>query len=284
MIFDNLTDDVKSAIPEEYLSDPVFTEVPDFNTLLKNYKESKSYTGKLNTQLADSNSQLTNSIRMPTDNASPDALAQVYADIISKAPNLMMKPTDEAGFSDIFKQLGMPDDHSGYKFPEIEGVTVDDDRKKMLMELAHKNNFTAKQFEGMAGQMLEADKKVMDAQQFAKDGELTSLKEKWGQAYGDNMNAALGAFNSASDTRTDTLNPAMAQVFHALSQQIKTQSSQMDNQIGSTRHALTPAEANMQMREAMNNKDHIINQPGSPERDQYLATTWTDLHAAINGE
>jgi len=283
MKWDDLSEDVQNSLPAEYKDDPVFTEVPDIPTLFKNYKESKTYASKLRTDADTLKSQLNEAIRFPSEDAGKEAHAEFNKKMVDKSPNLMIRPTNEEGYGEVFKSMGRPESHEGYIFPDIEGVAMDDQRKTMLSELALKNNMTTKQFEGMAQGMLEADKAMLDSHNAMAGQQDAALKDKWGMAYPDHMAKALMAFKSASGQDVERLNPEMAEVFFNVSEQIGTQSPEMLNQTGGGNGRSTPQEAKIRMREIMNNPDHIMNQQPSPERDMYLENEWTQLNTDACG-
>jgi len=266
MIFDDLPDDVKAKVNAEYQNDAVFADIPDFNTLCKNYKESKSYASKLRTESDGLKNDLTQAIRLPSSEASKEDQKAFYENLVSKAPNIMMRP------------MGKPDTAEGYQFPEVEGLTLDDGRKKMLTESALVNNMTSTQFTGMAKILMESDKEMIAQQQFATEKQDKALKDKWGMAYPDRMGQALAAFNNASGQNAERLNPEMAEVFYSVSEQIGTQNPQIGGQVGGhNNNRLTPIEADLKMQEILANKDHIVNQQDSEARDRYLETEWAQL-------
>jgi hypothetical protein len=276
MNFDDLPEEIRKSIPDEHKNNAAINDVPDIPTLVKNYIESKSYVGQLNTKLESA-------VRVPSQDASSDDHAKFVQDIISKVPNLMVKPTDSEGYSKVFTAMGKPEKADEYTMPSIEGIPVDSNRQEMLKNLAHANNLTKDQFSGMAQSMLEADKAVADSNDLVRQEQVKSLQEKWGLAYPDHMGKAVQSFNEASGQKVESLNPEMAEVFYNVAKQLGVQAPQIGDQItANIAQGFSPAEAEIRMDEILRNKEHIMHQPQSAARDAFLENEWKELNIAAS--
>lgn len=181
-------------LPEAHRGDAAFAKYQSMDDLLAGFKSAQSFIG------ADKATVL----RIPTDEK------------------------DEAGWGAVHKQLGRPDDPTGY------GVKTDGPDgalwQKALPEM-HKLGFTAKQVQGVqamlgamgaeyATQFDTPDKalayflpKLGDAvasEAFA-DATVAQLKQVWGQAFDDKMHAA----NRLAAMFAETQNPEITKLFKA---------------------------------------------------------------------
>ena len=97
------------------------------------------------------------------------------------AGKVMPRPDaeDKEGLSALYKQLGRPDEATGYEF----GEGTDDVTAVAFGELAHKNNLTVAQMKGLDEGMLVMLNERNEAQALERTAGLDTLKGEWGAAW-----------------------------------------------------------------------------------------------------
>lgn len=247
-----MTDNWRDELPEELQGNETLERFKSPADLAKSYLEARSTLG--------------NSIRIPSKEAGEDAMDAFVNDLVTKAPNVMLKPNLEdaeqsAGF---YRTMGVPDEATGYTAPE--GVEMPDELAKSLQEAAHGLKLTDRQYQQFAKQIAEEtatqQKAIDDA---FKEGH-SSLKEEWGAAYEKNRKAAERIFKDhAVGGEFDKLNAEGVRSFYNISQAMLSDSPQVDSQPEIASQAITPNEAAQRIQEIMNNKEHPYWNPGHPD-------------------
>ena len=160
------------GLPEDVRSHQEILNTPDLETAAKRIIDQAAFASR--------------SIRIPGEDASEEDRTKFYERIIKDVPDLMRTP--ESGSTDIYTRLGKPDEVDGYKPPEREGVNFDNDQTKAFREIAHKNNLTQAQFEGIVSDMTDLNLAAEARFRETTDASIKKLSDEWGPAYGQRAN------------------------------------------------------------------------------------------------
>jgi uncharacterized protein YukE len=235
---------LQEMLPEDLRNDPSLKDVQDVGTLAKMFRDTKAMQG--------------NSLRIPGEDASEEDWQQFYSKVAERAPGIMPKPDfdSEEQRVEFYKSLGMPEQPSEYEIPEMEGIQMDDDRVEFLQSAAHDIGLTKKQFHDVMAKVLEKDAADIQSQQQARDQKMAELKQEWGQAfdkyagYAEQLRQQYLPFIPAEQMGAETLR-GLAQLAEAMGgegAEVLNQSSASDS--------VTPEEAQNQINEIYNNRQH----------------------------
>ena len=109
---------------------------------------------------------------------------KAHGELQSKLGAALFIPGKDASDEDkarFFERLGRPKDAGGYKAPEVEGVTIGEDRQKAFFEAAHGIGLTQGQVEALMTWELENGKFAQVAAEKAHTGAHWKLGEAWGE-------------------------------------------------------------------------------------------------------
>ena len=215
------------------------------------------------------------SIRIPGDDAGPEARTEFLTKLTKAAPELMVKPDMKGdNKTEVFRTLGMPETADGYTLPEVEGADakVLNDELGPFRELAHKSGLTNPQYQDMAIAMISVNQHQNKAasDNFAK--EVAVLKNEWGDAYGDRYRAAAeiakrtGAPEGVQALFKDgTINTETIKWMYDLHKSFGGEGSELTLQEGGAKINDGPVEAKAQLDEIFDNKQHPYWNSGHPE-------------------
>lgn len=167
--------DWKEGLPAELVAAPYFRSAPNLEQAIADMSRAAENQG--------------NSIRIPGPDASDEARGEFYDRIAEKAPGLMRKPADDdqAAYDSILTTLGRPEDASGYKLPEVDGIALTDEKAGEFKAMAHAAGLTGKQFDAMMKSMLTKDAEGLTAREADHASRLGELKGEWGAAHEQRM-------------------------------------------------------------------------------------------------
>lgn len=212
--------------------------------LAKSYIETKSMVG--------------NSIVLPGKDAGEDDQKKFHENLMSKVDGLMLKPNfdDQEQSDSFYKMAGKPDEATKYEADVPEGFTPNEDRAKLLKDIAFESGLSKKQYKGIMEKVYAADLKV---QQSAKDEftkESDALKLEWGSAYDTKIDTAVALSNQFFGElfTKETMPSKFAQGLDKLSAQFSKEDINITNPNEKT--VMTPAEAQSAIREIYNNPKH----------------------------
>ncbi len=225
---------------------PALKDVKDVNSLAKQFVDLQQHIGR--------------SIRIPGEDASPEAKQAFYQDIITKTPDLMVKPNmeDEKAMEAYYKSIGRPEESNAYELPEVEGMELEGDRITFLKSVAHKAGMTKKQFKGMMAEVLEADKNNMVTYKGQIQESRDVLKREWGEAFEGREQAVLTAAKNSNAPdeivkvieKGDMRGESLKWLYGLMS--ATAEGNNFANQHGATR--TSPAEAEAEINEIMGDK------------------------------
>lgn len=141
--------------------------------------------GALAQQFIDQGKHLGNSMRLPGENATPEARAEFRQRLLDKGVGLMEVPNleDPDAMNTVYDSLGRPKTASEYDKPEVEGGAIDDTRFNRIAEAAHKAGISKRQLTEVMGTVMAADGEMIATNQASRDEATSELKTEWGQAF-----------------------------------------------------------------------------------------------------
>lgn len=196
--------------------------------------------------VSDTRSAVANSLRFPTEDASPEAVAEFYLKAAERSNGRLMPipgvddgPEAQSAYR---KALGVPEEVTEYEFPVIEGLPPEmlpEDRANALRQIAHEAGIPARQFKEVAGKLLELDHQALQAARDAQKAQQGVLREEWGDAY-DQRYERVAAFlerDGAPEAllqaaQGKNLGPDTARYFYGLLERMGSESASIARQTG----------------------------------------------------
>lgn len=222
-------------------------------------------------QFVDQQAYLGNAIRIPSEHASEEDKKKFYEKVMKHAPNLIPRPdsSDQTAMEAFYASLGRPESPEKYEDPEIadapEGFAMAPERAKFFKDIAHRNGLTNTQYKKMLGDVLEADKQAYIAQMTSVKESHDALQREWGVAYQERVDATVTMLEQTGAPE-DVMNAVKAGMvggntikwLHGLYSRIGApEGINNANQPGNTGNGrLTPSEAQSQINEILNNRQH----------------------------
>jgi hypothetical protein len=212
-------------------------------------------------QMSNMRSHLGTSIRIPSENASPEDVQAFHEKLTSKVPGLMPTPdvNDKTSLDALYNLTGRPKTAEEYKVPGETPVT---EQMKAFMSAAHELGLSQAQFEGVVGQASAANASVSEAALEAHKVDTDSLKTEWGETHVERMSAAKSIAEKTGAPKElleafekGTLDSRTAKWLYNLSQAITPEGTNLTTD-KSESPKMTPEEAQMQISEVLNNPKH----------------------------
>ena len=216
-------------------------------------------------RFGEQRSYIGGAIRIPSDDASADVMAEFHDKLMNKVPALMKTPDleDQASVDQLLKRLGRPEEATGYSMPEGEDLSFGEDQAAELQSLAHDLGLTKKQFEKFAAGM---GKQTALKESNLKDhlsGEVTKLQEAWGLSaeakFQETLNFAKQA--GAPQALVDAISNKSADSetmmwLNNLAQGLGEKQNADFNANNSAGGSMTPDEAQTRITEILDNREH----------------------------
>lgn len=205
------------------------------------------------------------SIRIPGEDASSEAIQEFHTRLTEKVPGLIPTPDlDNAeAMRTLYRQLGQPEEADGYKIPEIDtgDVAVDMSLADSFRGIAHEFGLSQRQYEGIIKKVTENNIRVAGENRDAHNEDQKSLHDEWGLAYDDNRKAALNVAKQTGAPQ-DLITAIEQRTASAATVKwlfdIHTQSGGEGLNFGRERGSgvLAPGEAQAKIDEIMSNSEH----------------------------
>lgn len=237
--------DWRASLNDDYKEAPALKSYKDLNSLVKSHLELESLRGQ--------------SIRIPTAEAGDEDWNTFYGKLQAKVPNLttMPNPDDEKATKAFWAKAGVPEDATGYTLPE--GVAPD--TVEGLNEVAQAAGLTTKQFQALAKEFATKQGNNLELQRAEQKEGMDNLFYQWGMAKDTKLNAInlLMKNSNAPDTlkeavETGNVGAEFLQWADGLVKAIGSEGSNLTADQSAGNGAVTPAEAQAQIDEIMNNK------------------------------
>lgn len=126
------------------------------------------------------------SVRIPGEDASEDDRATFYAKM-AEIDGVARLPThdDIDGVMTLLAKLGYPEEHTGYKLPEISDFEWDSSTGEDLRKYAHKAGMTPGQFTAFATQIAEREALSATTAKSELEDSQKALRTDWGDTLED---------------------------------------------------------------------------------------------------
>jgi len=174
-----LPTEILEQVSEEYRDHPSLKEINDIAGLAKSYVETKAMVG--------------NSVRIPSKDAGPQAYEEYLNKIINNDPTLMLKPdfAKPEQSHEFFRTIGLPEDFSKYQNPE--DMKLPQDVEAEMRELLYSAQAPQSVYAKVMAAFSDRQNQMETLNTDTHERDLSSLKDKWGQATDDRIAAAKRA-------------------------------------------------------------------------------------------
>lgn len=234
----------RDSLPDELKVEPMFKDVADVASLAKIALDLKKYQG--------------NSVKIPSQDAGPEARKEFLNKVKEKVPELIYLPDDPALRAEAEKvaweRMGRPADEKGYSLDGVElpeGVKID---SAALLATAKSLGLTKEQFKGFA----KAHAADLAAGMGSESAARAALKTEWGQAFEDKVAQAKAAALKVGvpAAAVDSMPAAQLKVWANVAKSIGAEPRQVADQGPGASGKMTPAEALMAMSEIRNRPEY----------------------------
>ena len=258
-------------------------------------------------QFVDQQSYLGSAIRVPSEDASKEDKQAFYDKVQSHAPNLMPRPVagDTEQMNALFAAMGRPDESSGYEKVEVpEGISFADDRLEAFQGMAHKHGLSNEQFKGVLGDVLALDAQNMQSMDEAVVTSRQAIEQEWGAVFKDRESQAIAAAEAtgAPDAiiqmaKEGKIGGDTLKWMYSLATKIGGSEGSFAKDQGNSNGRMTPADAQAQISDIMNNRKHPYWDSHHPENaaaikkvvalgafaDPSASTNFDDLRSSHGG-
>ena len=166
----------------------------------------------------------------------------------------------------FYQTMGMPEEASGYKMPEVEGVKMPEDREAAFRTIAHDAGLTDKQFNVLMQKGLELDVVGLQANQTQMQEGQAGLKADWGAAFDERSTLAKKfAAENLPSLDAENIPPQAMKELWAVAKLAYSGESQMGGSNGQS-GVRSPGEAAEQLGELARNPEFqaALRDPGNP--------------------
>lgn len=243
------TSNWREALSEEYRNAPSLQDFQDLNAFAKSH--------------LDLNAHLGQSIRIPSEDASPEDMQKFYEKMIKKVPNLtvMPNPDDADATAAFWAKAGVPEDPTLYALPEgLEAASA-----PISGDLAIKAGLTKDQYKKLSEALSEAMGENTQSAVAELKASQDAVFYEWGAAKNDKLAAINNLLKNSG--APDTLLTAVNELnvgadflkwADGLVKSIGGEGSQLVKQENEQAGYLTPSEAEMRRSEIMSNRQHAF--------------------------
>lgn len=254
---DMLPENWRDILPDELKTSGVLSNVTSLSQMAKMTVDARQYGS--------------NSVRIPSEDATPEDRDSFINDLVEKIPTLMIKPDleNQESVTAVLKTLGAPDEVSGYDMVEMP----DEIKESMghLSEKALSAGLTKNQFSAITEGILEDFKNNSEQTYGAIEEEKTALKTEWGAAYNQKIDtikhfAKQTGFseefvNAIESGQVDSTN---MKAFDSVIKGYEGEALEIGRQATNPEVVMTPQEADSRLNELMGNRDHAYWHPEDP--------------------
>lgn len=240
----------RNSLSEDLQGEASLADFKDVNGLAKSYVNAQRMLG--------------NSLRVPGEDASPEAREEFYQKV-EAAGGLMRAPNfeDAESMNALYNNLGRPETKEGYA-AEIEGMEFDNEALGQFNQLAHDAGLTNKQYETMLNVYSQEKLQEAQYQEQVQEQFTQQAKEMWGPDFNNRIEAAKAVKDMYSEKYPEAMqallqgpngsNPALLSMLAELSgtfQEKGVVGTSSKHQFG-----VSSEEAQDKISEIMSNKSH----------------------------
>lgn len=258
--------DWRAGLPDDIRSAPLVAEATDLAALAKQAIDLQAYQGT--------------SLRIPSEHASDEDRAEFTAKLRQHAPSLIEADwTSPEAQREAQRRMGLPEEATGYRRPEIEppeGVELDMSMLDAFQPLAHEAGLTQTQFETIVGKMSAENLTAAAERKQAQHEELAKLHKEWGYAFDAKKAQAEVAASTAREhgvALPDDLTQVGASTLRWLADigaRLGGEGTAIQKDAGSSPATMTPQEAQARISEMLNNPEHPMWHAGHPDHARAL--------------
>lgn len=239
------------SLPEALRTMPEVERAKSLDSFIDNMKTTRDY--------------VSNAIRVPTENAGEADVQAFYEKLQKHAPNLMPAPdmANPESVTEVLRRMGLPEDAKGYEAIEGDALSFVDGQFDTLKQWAHEAGLTRQQFQKL-GELIGRDtySQQSEVEQALKE-ELSKVSDQWGLSaeakYKETIDFAKqsGAPESIVQALNDrNLDSSTVFWLNSLAKSIDEAAEASGQDTRSQSNTLTPYEAQQQIAEIQNNKEH----------------------------
>lgn len=172
-----MSEDWKEKLPENIRALGIVANVKTEEDFYKTIENLDSYRGA--------------SIRIPSSDAGPEAMAEFQEKLKARVPGLMEVPldNDDAGYTAALEKLGKPSKVEEYVLDAVEGYSPSENEVTYLRDLASTADMTKKQFKKLSQKYLESSASKRAEMEAKLNGERDAVKKEWGMAVEEKYSA-----------------------------------------------------------------------------------------------
>ena len=121
------------------------------------------------------------SVRIPASDASDDVKAQFYSKLQEvEGVTVLPNHDDIEGVVNLLNKLGYPEDHTGYKLPEVGDFEWDERMGEDLRKYAHEAGMTPGQFNAFASKIAQQELDASLEAQNSLEASRKEIRADWG--------------------------------------------------------------------------------------------------------
>lgn len=260
-------------IDEKYRDHPSLKDFDNVGALAKSYVETKAMIG--------------NSMRIPSEDAGPEAYSEFINSLVTKVPTVMVKPdfTEPKQSDEFYATMGVPDDMAKYENPEDTALIPDVEAE--IRAIALKAKMTPFQYKTFIAELATREAETTTNLTAKRDGDFSALAGKWGTTHDARIEAAKKTNEEYFPGRPfEQLNTAEIEGLYAISESVTGKGATVATQAGGEiSTGMTPAEATERAAEIMK-RIHNPNSGLSHDEKIALSHKRIDLlvkHAGMEG-
>jgi hypothetical protein len=235
---DDLAPETLEALPEEITSNETLKNFDSLEALAKGFIETKSMVGQ--------------SIRIPPEEAGPEARNEFLNKLINNAPELIMKPdlSEAEQSEEFYRTMGKPEEFSKYENPEDKELNPEVEAE--LREVLFNADLTNAQYKKVMAAFADRQKQADEMNAELREGDINSLKGKWGMVTEERMAAAKKINDQFFPNRDfDKLTMGEVEGLFDVSKSFTGKGPQAATQISTESEGMTPQEAERRGEEIM---------------------------------
>jgi hypothetical protein len=247
-------------------------------------------------RIEDQQRHLGNSIRIPSNEASPEDLKDFSDKIQKRVPNLLELPKsdDDAEYSRVFSKLGKPEKADKYSVDGVQDLRLSDNDLASLRQAAYESDLTQRQFLKMVKKVNTDRDSSIKQNGEVRIADEKKLRSEWGAAFDERVSqvekflADSGAPEYLRDQfKGGSFSSEQMKWMHGMSKRMGEGSDLSGTPTqqtgGSSVGKLDPLEASQRLDEIYRNKAHPFHKPNDPAYKTALARV-LELVALSNPE
>lgn len=258
------TSDFRTQLSAEYKDAACLQDVPDLNTLAKNYIEAQSELGRR--------------VRIPSEHASAEDKEAFLNKIHEQVPELMRRPdpTNAEAMESFYAAIGRPSSANEYLVPE--DINLPQSSIDNIKNIAHRSGLTQTQLNEFLRAQQHNYSDMLAQSQELDNQSAELLKKEWGADYDVRVDGAKQALQYLHNKYPDQVqnlkdsgalsNAVVISLLSELGRSVKEKTTVL----GEGRdYGMTGAEAEQRIKEIYGNPNHAFNNPAATLAEQKAA-------------